>query len=301
MLSKGLERFVLTEYWLRTETRIHGEYRGYWFNIAEEDRLTSFETVYPFTSDQLRALTVRLELIKLPKRKTEIVGNERAIALYIKGKQPLSYEEVIDILKYFAAELTAIGIEPQLCCGSCGKPGNFPLSELGLEKTFPMCEPCFAQGQVDLLQADAHLAKADFHYIRGTVGGLLGALLATIPWILLEQMGFIGALLAYFIGKGAFRGYVLTGAQIGPRTPRIIVAITGVPVLMAHLMALGFVIQPGYSWFSLRFLRYLVTTPELSRSVWGGLAMGIFTAGLGIQQIILDIHEATTVPTLKRL
>ena len=273
MLSKGLERLVLTENWLKTETRIHGEYRGYWFNIAEDDRMTSFETVYPLTSDQLRALTLRLEAIKLPKRKTEVTGNERAMALYIKGKEPLSYEDVIDILKYFAAELSAIGIEPQLCCGSCGKPGDFPLSELGDEKTFPMCEPCFTQGQVDLLQVEERLAKAQFRYVRGVTGGILGGLISTIPWILLEQVGFIGAFLAYFIGKGAFRGYVLSGAQIGPRTPRIMVAITGVLVLFAHLMALGFVMQPGYSWFSLRFIRYLVTTPDLSRSVWGGLAI----------------------------
>ena len=137
MLSKGLERLVLTENWIKTDTRIHGEYCGYWFNIAEEDRMTSFETVYPLTSDKLRALTLRLEAVKLPKRKTEVLGSERAMALYIKGKEPLSYEDVKDILKYFAAELTALGIEPQLCCGSCGKLGDFPLSELGPEKTFP--------------------------------------------------------------------------------------------------------------------------------------------------------------------
>ena len=301
MLSKGLERLVLTENWIKTETRIHGEYRGYWFNIAEDDRMTSFETVYPFTSDQLRELTLRLELVKLPKRKTEVIGNERAIALYIKGKEPLPYEDVVDILKYVAAELSAIGIKPQLCCGSCGKPGNFALSELGPEKTFPMCEPCFVQGQVDLLQVEERLAKADYRYARGVTGGLLGGILATIPWILLEQVGFIGAFLAYFIGKGAFRGYIGSGAQIGPRTPRIIVAITGVLVLFAHLVALGFVLQPSYSWFSVRFVRYLVTTPVHSRILWGGLALGLFSAGLGIQPIILDIQEATTVPTLKRL
>ena len=301
MLSKGLERLVLIENWIKTETRIHGEYRGYWFNIAEDDRMTSFETVYPLTPGQLRALTIRLEAVKLPKRKTEVVGNERAIALYIKSKEPLSYEDVIDILKYFAAELTAIGIEPQLCCGSCGKPGNFPLSELGPEKTFPMCEPCFAQGQVDLLQVEERLATADYRYGRGVTGGLLGGILATVPWILLEQVGFIGAFLAYFIGKGAFRGYIGSGAQIGPRTPRMIIAITGVLVLFAHLMALGFVLQPSYGWFSVRFVRYLVATPEHSRILWGGLALGLFTAGLGVQQTILNIQAATTVPTLKRL
>ena len=300
-LSKGLARFVLTENWIKTNTRIHGEYRGYWFNIAEADYLTSFETVYPFTPLQLENLKTKLKAYKLDGRKSQVAGNARSLALYLTGKRPLSYQEVLEVLTFFTAELTAVGIVPELCCGSCGKLGNYPLSELGPEKTFPMCEPCFAQGQDDLTQAGKRLATADYHYLNGTIGGIFGGILATAPWIILEQVGFIGAFLAYFIGKGAFRGYVLSGGQLGPRTPRILVAVTGLLVLLAHLVALGLSAESSYNWLSLRFIKYLITTPELARAVWGGLSLGLFTAGLGIQQIILDIQEATTIPTLKRL
>jgi len=301
MLSKALERLLLTENWLKTETRIHGEYRGYWINAAGEKGLTSIETVYPFTPEQLRELKPRLETLKLPKRKTEIVANERSLALYVIGKADLSHTELKYALNHFCDALVQVGIPEETGCGSCGRLGSYPLAELGPEKTFPMCEACYAQGEADLALAQQRLKTANFKYLRGTIGAIIGGMIMGIPWLLLDQIGFMGAFFAYFIGKGAFRGYLMTGGQIGPLTAKILVAVTGCIVVTTRIASLGLTLEHPAGWYSISFIRHLVTEPSLAGAVWTGLALALFAAGIGIQQLILDIKAGTTVPVLTRL
>lgn len=279
MLSKGLERLALIERWIKTETRIHGEYRGYWINAGGELGTISLEAVYPFTPVQLEALLARLQAITVPKLKTEAIGNERAISFHLTGRADLLYDEVKHVLDQFCDALLEVGVPPELGCGSCGKLGSYPLAELGPEKTFPMCEACFKRGETDLAEAQQRLEHADFQYVRGIIGAVIGGLIASIPWLALTLAGLPGALLGYYVGKGVFRGYVARG-QIGPHTAKLLVGVTGCLVVVAHMVGLRVTGQTGSE------LPYL--------------SVGLFTAGLGLQHIILDIKEGTTVPKLRR-
>lgn len=75
------------------------------------------------------------------------------------------------------------------------------------------------------------------NYILGILGGLIGGIIASIPWILLYIYGnMMFSLLAVFIAMGALYGYKLLKGKIDKKLPIIITVLSLISVTIATLV-----------------------------------------------------------------
>lgn len=87
-------------------------------------------------------------------------------------------------------------------------------------------------------------------YMKGIVGGLIGGLIATIPWILLYvYAGITCSYMAFLIGLGVLKGYQYKGLS-DRNLSKIVTIISLVCVSVATLIIIPFVMmaQSGFMY-----------------------------------------------------
>lgn len=73
-------------------------------------------------------------------------------------------------------------------------------------------------------------------YLKGIIGALIGALIATIPWILLYIYGSaMTSIFAFLVGLGALKGYQVKGI-VDNKLPIIITIVSLVAITIATLV-----------------------------------------------------------------
>ena len=73
-------------------------------------------------------------------------------------------------------------------------------------------------------------------YLKGIIGALIGALIATIPWILLYIYGSaMTSIFAFLVGLGALKGYQVKGL-VDNKLPMIITIVSLVAISIATLV-----------------------------------------------------------------
>ena len=72
-------------------------------------------------------------------------------------------------------------------------------------------------------------------YLKGIIGALIGALIATIPWILLYIYGSaMTSIFAFLVGLGALKGYQVVDNKL----PMIITIVSLVAISIATLVVI---------------------------------------------------------------
>lgn len=76
------------------------------------------------------------------------------------------------------------------------------------------------------------------------LGALLGGLIASIPWIVLDFIGYVWALLTIPIALGVEKGYMMAGGTRDSKTPVIVTVLTLLIVisLSAYIMPFLYVL-----------------------------------------------------------
>ena len=75
------------------------------------------------------------------------------------------------------------------------------------------------------------------HYLLGIIGGLIGSIIASIPWILMYIYGnMMFSMLAIFIAMGAFHGYRICKGTIDKKLPAIVTILSLLSVTVATLV-----------------------------------------------------------------
>lgn len=124
-------------------------------------------------------------------------------------------------------------------------------------------------------------------YILGTIGALLGALVATLPWVLtyIFAENLVIALLAIFIPIGAFLGYRIFRGKVGKGFGYIISIVSILTILLITTVICPFILilQSGYepTWDNLKGL-YSETREEIRTIIIEDSIIGLIFTVIGI-------------------
>ena len=124
-------------------------------------------------------------------------------------------------------------------------------------------------------------------YVFACLGGLLGGLLASLPWLVLYTMGgLIVSALAFLIAPGVNYGYRKLKGRVNRKLPTIIIAISIVVLLLIDLLIL-----PAY--FSCSLNISTIINLILTKSYWQlmvrELVISTVFAVAGIFKVVNDI------------
>ena len=73
------------------------------------------------------------------------------------------------------------------------------------------------------------------NYLKGFIGGLIGAIIFGIPWVVMYVYGgYILSILALLIGYGAYKFYKLFGGKTTKKTGLIITIISIIVIILGY-------------------------------------------------------------------
>lgn len=133
----------------------------------------------------------------------------------------------------------------------------------------------------------------------GCLAAILGALVASIPWVLIYMFGnLILSPLATLVGMGAWRGYEFVKGKITPSLPTIITFITMMIVLIIQLLIIpvGIMLHEGQG-LDIQYLLSMYSYPSFFWAIMKDLFVSFIFASLGIFSIMRDIHNRITTNT----
>ena len=135
--------------------------------------------------------------------------------------------------------------------------------------------------------------KMEKSYFMGIIGALLGAFVATIPWILLYIYGnMMLSILAFVIGYGALYGYKLFHGVVDKNTSWIITIVQLISVTIATLVVIPLWIlhDNGYV-ISFENLSNLYTMSAFKSAILRDFVISIVFTLLGISGVISKIKQ----------
>lgn len=141
--------------------------------------------------------------------------------------------------------------------------------------------------QNDVIQSDSK------HYLLGTLGALIGALVASIPWILMYVYGnMILSALAILIAIGALKGYQIFKGTIDKKLPVIISVISLIVVIVVTLAIIPMllIVKEGYAPTISNF-ELLYSNGEFSAAIVKDLIISVIFTILGISGVVSNVNK----------
>ena len=145
-------------------------------------------------------------------------------------------------------------------------------------------------------------------YITGTIGAILGGLVASIPWILTYSFAnMIIAALAILIAGGAYLGYKIFKGRIGKGFPVIltIVSLLIVTIVTTVICTLILIAKSGYNvtFYNLESLYVSENRANVGRAIIQDLIISLIFTIIGIAAIVrsiwIQIKNGATSENLK--
>ncbi len=129
--------------------------------------------------------------------------------------------------------------------------------------------------------------------VLGIIGAIIGAMIATIPWVLMYVYGeMILSLLAILIAMGALMGYQLFKGKITKQLPIIISIISLIMVVVATLVVIPLLLlgkeNLPMTWNNVEIL---YQSTEFKNALFKDLAISVAFTILGISGVIANIKK----------
>lgn len=137
------------------------------------------------------------------------------------------------------------------------------------------------------------IQDAPKHYLLGTLGALIGALVASIPWILMYVYGnMILSALAIIVAIGALKGYQIFKGTIDKKLPAIISVISLLVIIVVTLAIIPMllIIKDGYAPTIANF-ELLYSNKDFSSAIVHDLIFSVAFTILGISGVVANINK----------
>ena len=196
-------------------------------------------------------------------------------------------------------------------CSFCDAEGFYSFYRVG-EEIINICPECATRVSIELKGMDDQ-GIAQGSYYMGAIGSLLGALLGSLIWLGISQLGFYASIVGYFMALLSYKGYKLLGGRIGSYTPTIVIASVFFGVLLAQIAdtALELVqyVETGFSMPLFGFSFILAIRSFFDNElfnvgrVWLDLGLGLLFAFLGSYRMVSGIRKETRrkEPSIEKL
>lgn len=131
------------------------------------------------------------------------------------------------------------------------------------------------------------------NYILGVVGSIIGALIATLPWILMYIYGeMMLSLLAILIAFGAFYGYKLFKGKIDKKLPIIVSVVSIIAISIATLLIIPFaLLMEANLEASFENLKILYENSEFFSAIMRDYVISVIFTIIGISGVVISLKK----------
>lgn len=267
-----------------------GKVNNYFFSIkdnqASEDLL--YVTISIAPSESKNILFKYLDDLQKDNKidDYELTKNEIKIALV---------EDSIYTIDIFLSDLSKVleEIEAKNICNFCENTENIDLYVSSKVHSF-LCQSCGEKLLTDLQEEKNVKPK----YLLGFFASLVGALIGSVVWVVLEMLGFIASLAGYAIAYGAFYAY----KKVNSKYTKLAIILNVVAIIIAFLFAqysgIVFEVLREYKADGITFsdailyTNYLFTNKEFIVALLPDFGFGILFAFLGSFRTIKDNYTS---------
>jgi len=124
-------------------------------------------------------------------------------------------------------------------------------------------------------------AKLPKNYKKGLMGAFLGALLFSIPWIILAVFWGYAAIFGMLICYGAYQGYKRFGGVMTKRAQLLLLIPLLFTIVIAHIIVVIITLYQADIPINVYNLLVVYSLPETGEIVLQDLGLGILFGGLG--------------------
>ena len=274
------------------KTHANGKYNGY--DVALEQSITN-PMLFSFQVELLDAQQYNQFVAFINSNKKQLRMNQykirdHMISISWFGQfSPMNKKIAIDFLDLVTGELRRLSINPNETCVLCGNKDNLVEIKMNGIK-MKAHQDCKDAEILKMKDTESNEPVQEKHLFNGIIGAIIGAMLGSIPWILLEIFtGFYAAVLGILIGYMAFFLYKSFGGPITKNTKFIILGATLFGVLFTNIVLASYVIV--ISDGSLMFANYVIcyTDPEISSLLFTDLLIGLAMSAFALPAIFKKV------------
>ena len=280
----------------------YGSMNGISFNAIIAD-MTGICTITCFIKREeginLASINAFLEANHRKYKNARAAFNGMAVAVTIPNFIKLNAQLISEFLHEFSQFLRDNNYYSS-GCNHCGKTDDLGYTLQG-GQIIEICADCHDKISHELADIK-HERETAGSYMTGAIGAILGGILGIIPWILLDQIGFIASISGLIMGFLAQKGYLILRGKRGRGMLIIIAAVlivfTYVAVLINQtIYDYTYLIEEGYADVSAIRLFFLEITFPFDYmnydvgSIWGQLGLGWLFAALGSFSILRDVYR----------
>lgn len=127
------------------------------------------------------------------------------------------------------------------------------------------------------------------NYLSGFCGALIGGIICTIPWILVQAFSNrIAPVLALFIGLGSYKTYTFFKGKLGPLTKWIVALCAVISVFLAQAGTIITVLIQSNIPVTYTNWGILMQQPDFIKLLRSNILLGTLMAFLGILPLLLQ-------------
>ena len=129
--------------------------------------------------------------------------------------------------------------------------------------------------------------------IKGIIGALVGALIFSLPWILIYvYTNYMLSILATIIGFGSLTFYKLFGGKVNKKTSTIIIISSLIAITISTFIIIPFwlLLKEGYG-FDIKMFKMLYATNDFASGIVIDYAISIVFTILGISGIVSSVNN----------
>lgn len=300
MATTALKKIARQMGWQEEKHYIWGCFDNYLFCLKQGQGFKQIETLCAGLRADLEAIRQELLLEKKELRISAILIEGDLLILRCQERfKAMGQDALIAILTKVSATLKENGIGGRDTCSQCGGTENISTAYVN---DFPrsICDACYGSLEAEFLEAERQREQTDKHYLQGSLGALLGALVGAIPWTIVAYLGYLAAILGFLIGQAALFGYKAFGGIVGRGTKWIVILATVISLVLAEIVLLGIAIVQNDLPLTLTTFIALLSFPEVLSSALADLGISLLLAAVGLYPLFTKIKSEEKAPRIER-
>lgn len=304
MAFPRLKQFASMKGWRIEGNIAYGEENGYLFTVVDGQGFKMFFTPLPSTNDNTQKDI--LDYLKENKKSLKISESsfDNAV-LVIKFRESFRSTKV-EYMNNLLVELTEFlkdkGIRGKEGCIFCDNDGADQIIYID-NIMYSAHNECYSHEVAAVEEAEMEYKTENKNYFAGFIGALVGGIVSSIPWILVQvYFNRIAAALALLIGIGSLKAYYLFKGRLGRATRWIVAVCTLFSVVLSQFGAIAVNMLKNDIPLNYSNFVEVLRIPEVVHSFKSNLGLSLFMAFLGIIGLFLDLKgdAKSVMPTIER-
>jgi hypothetical protein len=304
MVFKRLKQLANKKGWNIEKNCIYGEENGYLFTLFDGNGFKAIVTPLPRIEDQAKQRV--LSFLGENKKRIKIwkygFDNNVLAVKFHESFRNTKLEVIEELIQTMTEFLKTQEIPGKNYCIICGQDQANQIVNIG-NIYYDIHDGCCTTFENEVESAKRQFDSEEKNYFLGFLGAMLGGLIASIPWIVV-QIAFskIAAVCAYLIGFGATKAYFLCKGRFGSLTKWLISLVVIFTVILAQFMIISFELLKAGIALTYRNYQLLFNNQEMTTVFGKNLSLALFMALLGILPLFFELKGTAKnfFPKIKR-